>query len=106
MSAPDISLAGFPFQVGDDDFDVVLLIAIELLERIDAKQPAIGPHQLVALLANPFCNRFVMTFARANQRGAQVKVFGFFAFGPTRIFSSKARNWLGESGVTGRPVSG
>ena len=95
-------------QIGDDDLDVVLLVAIEFLKRIDARELAVGPHQLVALVRDPRGDRLVVTLAAANERGAEIKVFRLPA--PSGVATSRGRaalfNAPGESGFTGLSVSG
>jgi hypothetical protein len=63
-------------QVGDDDFDVVLLVAVEFLEGVDARQAAVGAHEFVALIGDPGGDGLVVALAAADQRGAEVEVFG------------------------------
>ena len=44
------------------------------LDRHDARQPAVGAHQLVALVGDPRGDGLVVTLAPADERGAEVEV--------------------------------
>src|SRR5690349_14695583 len=72
-----LGFGGESFQIRDDHLDVVLLVAIELLERVDADDSTIGSHQLVTLLADPGCDRLMMSLAAANDGCAQVEMVRF-----------------------------
>ena len=69
-------LRGLALEVGDDDFDVVLLVAVELGEGVDALQAAVDAHELVALLLDPLGDGLVVALAAADERGAEVEVLG------------------------------
>ena len=55
----------------------MLFVAIELLEVFDADESAIITHQGVALFFDPLSNGFVVTFAGANEGGAEVEMLRF-----------------------------
>ena len=59
----------------------MFLVAVELLESLDAQQAAVGAHQVVALLADPFGDGLVVAFAAADERGAEIKVLRLFRLG-------------------------
>ena len=64
--------------VSDDDFDVVLFVAVEFLEFGGGEKASVGAHEGVAVFFNPCGDGLMVAFASANERGAEVEVFGFF----------------------------
>ena len=70
-AGPGLALA---LQVGHDDLDVVLAVAVELLEGVDARQAPVGAHELEALPPDPVRDRLVVALAPAHERRAQVEV--------------------------------
>src|SRR5436305_1181194 len=59
--------------IGNDDLDVMLAVAVQLFEPVGAQDSAVGPHELVAVLCNPCRDRLVVTFAAADQWSAKVE---------------------------------
>ena len=57
-----------PFRSADDHLDVVLLVAVELLEGVDPNEPPVGAHELVALPPDPVGDRLVVALAPADER--------------------------------------
>ena len=55
----------------------MLAVAVEFLKGIDTGQAAIGAHEFVALVGDPRGDRLVVALAAADERGAEIKVFGF-----------------------------
>ena len=68
-------------EVGDHHFNVVLFVAIEFLEGVDGRELAVGAHEFVALFADPRGDGLMMAFAAADQRRAEVEMFGAAGFG-------------------------
>ena len=68
------SLCRIALEVADDDLDVVLLVAVELLKRIRADQAPVDPHELVALLADPVRHRLVVPLSAPHEGGAEIEV--------------------------------
>ena len=77
-SAPEVAQARYDLAAAEDDVDVVLLVAVELLEGIGAEEAAVGAHELVAMLADPVGDGLVVALASADERGAEVEVLRLF----------------------------
>ena len=56
-------------------------VAVEFLKGGDGEDAAIGAHELVAMILDPGGDGLVVALAAANERGAEVKVFGLLRGG-------------------------
>ena len=63
-------------EIGDDDLDVVLDIAVEFLEGVDAGEFPVCAHEVVALIGDPGRDRLMVAFAAADERSTKIEVLG------------------------------
>ena len=74
------SVVGFLSEVGDEEVDVVLAIAVELFEICDRDELSIDAEDLVSVITGPVGQRLVVALASADELGAKIEVrcFGVF----------------------------
>ena len=65
------------FEVRDHQVDVVLFVAVELLELCDLNDSPINAELSVTVIASPVGQWFVVTFAAAYQGGAKQELLCF-----------------------------
>src|SRR5258708_23725448 len=82
----------------------MLLVAVELGEVFNANEFPVGPHEFVVVVGNPSRNRLMMTLASANERRAEIKVFGALCFRSSQDFVQKLPQ--GTAGKWSDPLIG
>ena len=67
-------------QFRDDQFDVVLDVAVELFELVEGHESPVDAEGFVAVVAGPVGERFMVAFAAPDEGSAEIDSLGFARF--------------------------